>query len=320
MNFIFLMDPLETVNVKKDTSFILMLGAHRKGHQIYYLPKGGITLKDGRLIFHTSQVIPQMDEKQAFIIKNEAKLCDDSIDAVFIRPDPPFDYEYLIHTWLLDRLPKHIPVINRPEGIRAANEKIWVTQFTDIVPPNLVTRNSLDIFAFLEKHGTIIAKPTDGYGGQSVFRINQDDPNANVIIETVSQNFSRDIILQEFIKESEEGDKRILLLDGEPLGAVLRLHADGDHRNNFFSGGKPSAAEINARDKEIIKTVKPELKKAGLYFVGIDILGKYLIEINVTSPTCLQEINHFSGQQLEARVIEFVENLVEKERNPSCRI
>ena len=162
---------------------------------------------------------------------------------------------------------------------------------------------------FLQKHSEIIAKPTNSYGGQSIFYIKSGDRNVNVIFETLTAGYSRDIILQKFIPESRDGDKRIILLNGEPLGAVLRLHSKEDHRNNFFAGGKPHAAEISAREKQIINALKPHLRRLGLYFVGIDVIGEYLIEVNVTSPTCLQEINHLTGWHLEDKVIEFVENL-----------
>jgi glutathione synthase len=158
----------------------------------------------------------------------------------------------------------------------------------------------------------VIAKPTDGFGGQSIFHIKANGPNMNVILETLTNNWTNDIIVQKYIPEAQHGDKRILLLNGNPLGAVLRLHADNDHRNNFFSGGKPHAAEITKRDQEIIDHIKPELKKLGLYFVGIDIIGDYLIEINVTSPTCLQEMNRLYHDHLEDRVIDFSEKLVDQ--------
>jgi len=319
MKFVFLMDPIHTINMEKDTSFILMLGACRKGHEVYYLLDGGMTQVAGELSFAVQRVIPQQVSAKPFIIQESLSLREKDVDAVFIRTDPPFDLPYLVHTWLLDRLADRIPVINHPAGIRTVNEKIWASRFTSLVPPTLIGRNRGDLAAFVREHKTVIAKPTDGYGGQSIFRLSEGDLNINVILETVSQGFSKDIILQKYIPEASEGDKRILLLDGEPLGAVLRVHAADDHRNNFFSGGKPVATQITQRDREIISALKPELQKLGLWFVGIDILGGYLIEVNVTSPTCLQEINALTGQSLEDRVIDFVENLIEK-KGPGSKI
>ncbi|MBN1869383.1 MAG: glutathione synthase [Candidatus Omnitrophica bacterium] len=312
MNYVFLMDPLSSVVVKKDTSLALMVGARRKGHNVYFLPNGGIILKSGSLHFRVLKVTPQYDVKHPFIEDTPALLDAEDVHVIFIRTDPPFNEKYLRNTWLLDLLPKHIPVINTPSGIRTVNEKIWVSRFTSIVPKTLISSSRDDLLGFLREEKDIIAKPTDSYGGQSVFHIMTDGQNTNVILETLTQNWRKDIILQKYIPDSLEGDKRILLLDGKPLGAVLRLHSEDDHRNNFFSGGKPLAVKINRRDQEIIDVIKPELKKLGLYFVGIDIIGDYLIEVNVTSPTCLQEMNQLYDRQLEYDVISFSEELVEQ--------
>ncbi len=310
MNFVFLMDPLESVNPKKDTSYCLMLGAKARGHTVYYLRKGGMSLINGEIVMDAQEVFPQKDEHQPFRIIGHARLTPRETDAVFIRTDPPFNQDYLEHTWLLDHLPPSIPVINRPSGVRSLNEKIWAARYTDITPRTYIGRDEREIGTFLTTADRFIAKPTDGFGGQGVFLVSPTGQNTQVILETLSDRFTRDIILQEFVADSEIGDKRILLLDGEPLGAVLRVHKHGEHRNNFFSGGKPVAVEITNRDREIIARVRPDLKKLGLIFVGIDIIGDYLIEINVTSPTCLQEMNRLAGKNLENRVIAFTENLV----------
>lgn len=309
MNFLFLMDPLHTVIPEKDTTLALMLGAHRKGHTIYFLPDGGIVRKNNKLYFHVVNVTPQENPRQPFVEHHASVLDEEDVDIIFIRSDPPFDEQYLINTWLLDLLPKEIPVINRPSGIRRANEKIWAAQFTSITPKTFIGRNRQDIYEFLTQEKNIVAKPTDGHGGQSVFHIQQGDRNAHVILETLTKNWKRDVILQEFLAESQHGDKRILLLNGEPLGAVLRLHAEDDHRNNFFSGGKPLPCDITAQDKNIIESLAPELQRLGLYFAGIDIIGNYLVEVNVTSPTCLLEMNQLYSLRLEDDIIAFVEKL-----------
>ncbi len=315
MNFVFVMDPLSTVVMEKDTSFILMLGAYRRGHAVYFVGDGGILLKDGGLQFHAVPVVPQLDPQKPFIEKKKELLTPQTIDCVFIRSDPPFDYQYLVNTWLLDRLPRHIPVINSPSGIRTVNEKIWATRFPEITPRTLIGQRREDLFSFLAEEKDIVVKPTDGFGGSSVFRVRVEDKNAKVILETATHRFSRDVILQRYVPESEKGDKRILLLDGEVLGAVLRVHAPDDHRNNFFAGGKPFPAEINAEDREIVSTLKPELQRLGLVFVGIDVIGGRLIEVNVTSPTGLQEMNRLYQKTLEDQVIDFAEKLVESTCN-----
>ncbi len=312
MKFVFLMDPLETVNMEKDTTFILMCGADQRGHEVYFLHKGGMTLKNGSLNFHVIKVKPQKILHEPFVIDKSANLSENDISALFIRPDPPFNGQYLMATWLLEKLSTKIPVINSPRGIRTVNEKVWATQFTSLVPPTIVSCNRHDLQAFLKEEPNVIAKPTDGFGGQSVFHIHNNHSNTNVILETLTGGWEKEIIVQRYIPEATGGDKRILLLNGEPLGAVIRKHSEEDHRNNLFAGGTALKAEITKRDLEIIAVLKPELQKLGLYFVGIDIIGDYLIEVNVTSPTCLQEMNKLYNLTLEDKVIEFVEKLIKK--------
>ena len=312
MKFIFLMDPLETIKVEKDTTLMLMLGAHKRGHEVYFLPEGGITVENNKLYFDTLKVIPQYDLAQPFVKGKAVYLSEDEVHVVFIRTDPPFDVEYLSHTWLLDLLPPSVVVINKPSGIRSCNEKIWCSRFADLTPATLITRDLEKMKAFVHKEKDVIAKPTDGFGGKSVFRIKEFDSNTNVILETLSDDGKKEIILQHYIAEAKAGDKRILLLDGEPLGAILRVQQKTDHRQNLYAGGKAFAAKITSEDKRIIDRLKPFLKEMGLYLVGIDILGHYLVEVNVTSPTCLQEMNQLYNEHLEEKVISFVENLVEQ--------
>ena len=312
MNYVFLMDPLENVVVEKDTSLALMVGAHRKGHKVYFLPDGGIVRKNNKLQFHVREVTPQYKKNEPFIDHGAVVLVQDDVHVIFIRTDPPFDEQYLHNTWLLDLLPEYIPVINAPSGIRTANEKIWATQFISIIPETLIGSQKRELLEFVKAQKDVIAKPTDSFGGQSIFHIKTNESNTNVILETLTKNWTHDIILQKYIPEAQKGDKRILLLDGEPLGAVLRLHAADDHRNNFFSGGKPLSIDITKRDQEIIDHLRPELKRLGLHFVGIDIIGDYLIEVNITSPTCLQEMNKLYHCHLEDSVIKFSEKLVDQ--------
>ncbi|MCH2204965.1 MAG: glutathione synthase [Lentisphaerales bacterium] len=313
MNFLFLMDPLETVKVYSDTSFIFMLGAHEQGHKVFYLPSGGISLKKGLVHFKVTGVVPVVrEEGTPFDIISETVLTENEADAVFIRTDPPFDSEYLMNTWLLERAEANVSVINSPHGIRTVNEKIWATQFTDLIPRTVISRHLSDFKEFLAEEKSIIIKPTDGFGGAGVFKITEDAANKNVSFEMLSDRDQKEVIMQQYIPQAAIGDKRILLLDGEPLGAVLRVHGDDDHRNNFYAGGKPVACEITPRDLEVVKTLKPHLQKLGLHFVGIDMLGDFLIEVNVTSPTCLQEMNRLYDCKLQDTVIQFAENLVNK--------
>jgi glutathione synthase len=237
MRYLFLMDPLETVNIKKDTSFAFMEAAYERGDQVYYVPKGGISLVEGKIVFMATLVQPQRIAAQPFVVGDTERLTAAEVDAVFIRPDPPFDDEYLMNTWLLDHATKDTLVINNPSGVRTVNEKVWATQFVDLLPKTVITRQMQDYHDFLNVQGDIIVKPTNGHGGKSVFRVQRGDLNANVVFETLTNMGRQEVVVQEYLPAAAEGDKRILLLDGDYLGAVLRVHGDDDHRNNFFSGG-----------------------------------------------------------------------------------
>lgn len=312
MRFVFLMDPLDGVLYHKDTSFIFMLGAADRGHETWFLAADGLSLgKDGPVL-RATRVTPQRNPEAPFAIHETRDLGNADVDAVFIRTDPPFDDRYLMHTWILDQL--DAVVINSPSGVRSVNEKVWAVQFPHLQPPTLVTMRE-DLFrGFLAEQGRIIAKPTNGFGGAGVFRVSEGDSNASVIFETLTDHGQREIILQGYVSAAEIGDKRILLLGGEPLGAVLRVHGEDDHRNNFFAGGSAHATEITARDREICETLAPRLRELGLHFVGIDVIGDYLIEVNVTSPTCLQEMNRLYDAELQVAVIEYVEEMVNARR------
>lgn len=310
MKFIFLMDPLETVDFDKDTTFSMMLGAHRRGHEVYHLPEDGISLIEGKLHFHVTKVIPQNIAHMPFKEEHAARLSQDEIHALFIRPDPPLDDKYIMNTWLLEYLPERVAVINNPAGIRAVNEKVWTNHFKNITPPTIVSANQKDLISFVDKYKDIIAKPTNAFGGQGVFHLKKGDTNVKVVLETLTDGYNRAIVVQKYVPESQKGDKRILLLDGKILGAILRVHEDGEHRNNLFAGGEARPTAITDNDKKIASILKPHLRKLGLHLVGIDILGDFLIEVNVTSPTCLQEMNRFYNVELEEKIIDFVEKLI----------
>jgi len=309
-NFVFLMDPLSTVKMEKDTTFIFMLESYQRGHHVYFLPEGGIFQKNGRLFFSVTEVKPQQVAKKPFIERRHMTLPENKVDVVFIRTDPPFDQEYLLNTWFLDLLPKRIPVINSPSGIRTVNEKLWATQFTSIVPRTFVGRGKNDLLNFLKKEQSVVIKPLNGYGGQGIRPLHNKDSKTVAVLQKATRDWSKDIILQQLLPEAQYGDKRILLLNGDPLGAIQRIHAKGQFLNNLFAGGKPFPTKITQRDRDIIKILKPHLRSLGLYFVGIDIIGDYLTEVNVTSPTCLQEMNQLYGVKLEKKVIDFVETLI----------
>ncbi|RAP34210.1 glutathione synthase [Candidatus Marinamargulisbacteria bacterium SCGC AG-439-L15] len=311
MNIVFIMDALETVIPEKDTTLAFMRAAQSRGHRLFYVPKTGLSYQS-EVLFQASEV-QVMDKGQSlFETKETVSLSETEVDVVMIRPDPPFDETYLHLTWILDRLNPRVFVMNRPNGIRSVNEKLWALQFSEFMPPTLVTSDHSQFKSFLAEHQKVVIKPCNGYGGQGVFILSMDDLNVNAAFELLSKYGKEAVICQQYLEDAQTGDKRILLLNGESLGTVLRVHSDDDHRNNFFAGGKAISSEITDRDREIIDRLKPHLLDLGLYFVGIDIIGDYLIEVNVTSPTCLQEMNRLYDKCLETDVIVFIESAVSK--------
>jgi len=307
------MDPLETVQIKKDTTYAFIKECHSRGHHTYFLPDNGINLSD-TLHFHCQRIEPTDNPDAPFIILEDIILSDDTCDVLFIRTDPPVDDLYIMNTWLLEHA-KHCLVVNHPQGVRTVNEKIWATQFSDVIPSTLISANKEDLKSFLLKHKKIILKPTNGFGGSSIFVLSSNSPNINVTLEVMTNNENQHIIAQEYLDDAAVGDKRILLLNGEPLGAVLRVHGNDDHRNNFMAGGEAIKSTITDRDKAIINRLKPHLLSLGLFFVGIDIIGDHLIEVNVTSPTCLQEMMILENKNLAAEVIDELESAVKRKTN-----
>ena len=309
MSVLFLMDPIENINPSKDTTLLFIRESISRGETPFYMPQGGITIENGKFFFSVQEIL--IDDSMSFpiILKDPIVLDEVSIKMIFIRTDPPFDTEYLNDTWLLDLIKDRVLVVNNPTGIRQVNEKLWCSKFVDFVPETLITRHRDFFLSFLKKHNTVILKPLNGFGGKGIMKLDKEDPNLNSIFEVMTNDSNNDVMIQRYIPESKNGDKRILLFNGEPLGSVLRLHGDFDHRNNFFAGGTPQKSTLTARDLEICRHLGPFLRELGLYFVGIDIIGDYLIEVNVTSPTCMQEINRFEGVFLEKIIFEELENI-----------
>lgn len=302
MDFAFLIDKPESLHIEKDTSFALMLEAQRRGHQVHVLERGDMALDRGRLLLHLRAAKVADNAAKPFEI-SEAKLTSaDKVDVLFVRTDPPFNTAYLTDTWLLSQAKNKPLVLNAPHGLRTINEKIWAAQFADITPTTLITADGDEFKAFLAEHRTVVIKPTDGFGGSAVFLLSHGDKNAAVTFETLLR-MSGYVIVQAYIPAATAGDKRILLLRGEILGAVLRYHSGDDHRNNFAAGGKAQQTEITATDRTICERLKPHLVENGIFFAGIDIIGDKLIEVNVTSPTCLREMQRYYKENLAERVI-----------------
>src|ERR1700691_960129 len=311
--FAFIMDPLDKVLVDKDTTFVFMLEAQFRGHEIYFLG-----LRD--LYARGKQVIARLRRCELTRRGNpHYKFLDDGteyplehFDAVFMRRDPPADAAYLYATMLLSLADSnHTFVLNNPAGVREANEKLYSLNFPDAIPPTLVTYETPRLNSLLgEPGGEMIVKPLDGYGGDGVFLATSKDRNLGAILETVTQFETRLIMAQRYIPEARKGDKRLIVLDAEPIGCMLRVPREDENRGNIHVGGNCVKAPITARDREICAMLKPRLERDGLYFVGLDIIGDYLTEVNVTSPTGVQEIDRLDGTNLEGKVIDFVESRV----------
>lgn len=311
MNFAFLIDPPESLHIEKDTSFALMLEAQRRGHGVFVLERGDMSLEAGKLMLRTRTAKVADDSQRPFELSAATVKAADEVDVLFVRTDPPFDTAYLTDTWLLSHAQNRPLVLNAPHGLRTINEKIWAAQFADITPTTLITASEAEFKAFLSQHKTVVVKPTDGFGGSAVFLLSHGDKNAAVAFETL-QRMSGYVIVQAYIPAATAGDKRILLLNGEILGAVLRYHSGDDHRNNFAAGGKAMQTEISESDRIICERLKPHLLENGIFFAGIDIIGDKLVEVNVTSPTCLREMQRYYKENLAERVIVAAEEMVNK--------
>jgi glutathione synthase len=309
MRFAFLMDPIERVLVDKDTTFALMLEAQRRGHEVFTLgsadligARGGVygTLSRTRV---RAVAAPNHFERDAPEVVDLATL-----DAVFIRTDPPFDAQYLYNTLLLEQVRGQVLVVNDPRGIRDANEKLYAMHFPSVTPRTIVSAKEADIRAFLEElGGPGVMKPLDGAGGRGIMVVDLADKNFRSIVETLTLEGRRFAMVQEFLPAVREGDKRVLLLDGEPLGAILRVPREDESRSNIHVGGRVEPCDLDEHDRAIIEAVGERLRRDGLYFVGLDVIGGRLTEVNVTSPTGIQELSRFTGSQPEAKVIAWTE-------------
>jgi glutathione synthase len=316
MRFAFIMDPIQNVLIDKDTTFVFMLESQARGHDVWYLEMRDLFVHRSRAIGRARRIELRRELGSHFTFHGETTEPLGAFDAVFMRKDPPFDVAYLHATQFLDLAQQDGTfVMNNPAGLRAANEKLFALNFPSVIPPTLVSQDAQRIKAFMEElGGEMIIKPVDGHGGFGIFYGHRDDRNINSLIETMTHEGREPIIAQQYIPEVRQGDKRLIMLNGAPLGCTLRVPRADEHRGNIHVGGTCVKAEITARDREICREVGPRLRQEGLYFVGLDIIGDYLTEVNVTSPTGVQEINALNGVRLETQVIEFVERQVEERR------
>ena len=309
------MDPLEGVLPDKDTTFAFMLEALTRGHELFHLGLKEL-FTHGHRVFGRARRCMVMRESPYFqFLDNGAQYPLEHFDAIFMRKDPPADAAYLFATMLLSLTDRSQTfILNEPAGLREANEKLYSLNFPDAIPPTIVTYEIARLKQFMgEQGGEMIVKPLDGHGGEGVFHAHSGDRNLNAILETVTRFETRPIMGQRYIPEIRDGDKRLIVLNGEPLGCTLRVPRDDEHRGNIHVGGNCIKAEVTERDRELCRMLRPRLERDGLYFVGLDIIGRYLTEVNVTSPTGIQEIDRLDGVNLEARVVDFVESRVPRQ-------
>jgi glutathione synthase len=305
------MDPIDSVSINEDTTFVLMLEAQRRGHQLLYIDPADLGVSEGRTTAIATPVTLRR-ELGNHVDKGAPRsvILDESVDVAFQRVDPPVDEAYITATQLLG-ICRRTLVLNRPESILALNEKLFALHFRELMPQTMVSRDARQLREFMGKLGNeMIVKPLDGKGGEGIFHLTSEDRNIASILEQSTRFGTRPAMAQEYLPAIREGDKRIILLEGEPLGAVLRVPAAKEVRANLHVGGRAAKADVTAGDRRIIDRIAPSLREAGLFFVGIDVIGDKLTEINVTSPTGVQEIDALDGACLEAQVIERVEQRV----------
>jgi glutathione synthase len=308
MHFVVIMDPPSTVIVDQDTSFALMLEAQARGHRVDHCLQRQLYLDGGQLFASVRRAQMQQVSEQPIVLGASEEVCLHDVDAVLVRTDPPFDSDYLWCTLMLDRVKTDTLVVNDPHGLRQANEKLYACYFPELMPRTLVTSDKAKVKRFLaEVGGKAVIKPLGGAGGEGVLTLSEGDLNLNAIIELTTHNARRVAMVQEFLPAVREGDKRILVLEGEPLGAILRVPRSDDVRSNIHVGGSVVRAEVTAQERELIETLKPRLLHDGLHFVGIDVIGGKLTEINVTSPTGIQQMSRLDGINHAERVIAWIE-------------
>ncbi len=301
------MDPLESINIDTDSTFVLGLEAQRRGYTLYHYTPFDLSWREGR-VFATARPFRFRRERgRHFEAGAEERLDLASVDVVLMRQDPPFNLAYISATHLLDRLPPRVLVVNDPTSVRNAPEKLFVTEFHDLMPPTLITYDLREIRAFKREHGDVVVKPLYGAGGSGVFLIRAEDVNLNSLYEFMRSYLNEPLMVQKYLPAVRAGDKRIVLVDGRPVGAVNRIPPPDDARANLHVGGRPQQTSLTPRDLEICARIGPVLEARGLVFVGIDVIGGFLTEINVTSPTGLQEIDRLEGCRLEADIWDAIE-------------
>ncbi|MGO3345746.1 MAG: glutathione synthase [Marinomonas sp.] len=303
------MDPIGTSNYKKDTSLAMLWAAADKGWQLIYMEQKDLFLDNGKAYAMARSLQVHKNPEHFFDLGEESRMALGDLDVILMRKDPPFNGEFVYSTMILEQAQRDgVMVVNDPKSLRDCNEKLFATQFPECCPPVLVTRRPDLLKAFHKEHGDVIFKPLDGMGGSSIFRLKADDSNVSVIIETLTNMGAEQIMAQKFIPEIKQGDKRILVVDGKPIPyALARIPAAGETRGNLAAGGRGEGQALTDRDRWICEQIIPSLKEKGLMFVGLDVIGDYLTEINVTSPTCVRELDTQFGLNIAMVLMDAIE-------------
>ena len=311
-----LMDPIATINTKKDTTLGLLRAASAAGHQLTYLEQADLTVRNGETMASLRSLTVYDDDTAWYAMGERYDASLSTLDVVLMRKDPPFDMEFFYTTQLLEDAERRgTLIVNRCASLRDCNEKLFATQFPECCPPLLVSRDPNALKAFHAEHGDVIFKPLDGMGGKSIFRVRENDPNLNVILETLTDNGGVTIMAQKYLPAIKDGDKRVLMINGEAVPFCLaRLPMAGENRGNLAAGGSGIVQPLSDRDRWIAEQVGPTLREKGLLFVGLDIIGDYLTEINVTSPTCMREIDRAKNTQIAEQLIACIERNVSESR------
>jgi len=301
------MDPIEKIDIGSDSTFALMLEGQKRGHNLYYYGPRDLSFREGKVTAPARPLSVRAVKGDHFTLGEAVVREISSLDVVLMRQDPPFDMAYITATHILERIHPRTLVVNDPAHVRNAPEKLFVTEFADFIPPTLITSDGREIRDFRDRYKDIILKPLYGNGGAGVFRVRPDDENLGALLEMFIAFYREPVIVQRYLPEVRKGDKRIILVDGEFAGAINRVPAAGEARSNMHVGGRPEKTELTARERDICAAIGPELKRRGLIFTGIDVIGDYMTEINVTSPTGIQEVRRFGGADIAALVWDAIE-------------
>lgn len=303
------MDPIQHINLKKDSSLAMLLEAQSRDYQLFYMEQSDLYINGGQAMGHMRPLSVQLNPDSWYAFEDAIEQPLSELDVILMRKDPPFDMEFVYSSYILELAEQEgVLIVNKPASLRDCNEKMFITHFPQCTAPTLITRNASQIRQFLVEYGDMILKPLDGMGGSGIFRIREGDPNVSVILETCTRHGSSYIMVQEYIPDIKLGDKRILMVDGKPVDyALARIPADGETRGNLAAGGRGEARPLSERDRWICDQVGPELVKRGLIFVGLDVIGDYLTEINVTSPTCIREIDQQTGSNIAGLLMDSIE-------------